>query len=195
MGSGSSLVAAARLGRRYIGYDLDANYIEIARLRVATELEAPHTESPTSDDGKPAQKVAEALLEAAGFTITERNRRIRKTGVTINFVATDAGDATWFFDIAGAFTTYRGGLLRSEMVWKTLGRASAIKIARGTTPLVILSSHLPKQPSEGDTALRAAGPEAFFDIIDLLSADSLERLKRYARGGFTENPQPGFWRQ
>ena len=35
MGSGSALVAAARLGRRYIGYDLDAGYVDIARQRVA----------------------------------------------------------------------------------------------------------------------------------------------------------------
>ena len=34
MGSGSALVAAARLGRRYIGYDLDESYVDIARRRV-----------------------------------------------------------------------------------------------------------------------------------------------------------------
>ena len=37
MGSGSALVAAARLGRRYVGYDLDAEYVAIARRRVAEE--------------------------------------------------------------------------------------------------------------------------------------------------------------
>ena len=37
MGSGSTLVAAARTGRRYVGYDLDAGYVELARARVEDE--------------------------------------------------------------------------------------------------------------------------------------------------------------
>src|SRR5204862_6640023 len=44
MGSGSALVAAARLGRRYVGYDTDPAYVEIARRRVASdEARAPLT--------------------------------------------------------------------------------------------------------------------------------------------------------
>ena len=38
MGSGSALVAAARLGRRYVGYDLDPTYVELARRRVGEAL-------------------------------------------------------------------------------------------------------------------------------------------------------------
>jgi DNA modification methylase len=216
MGSGSTLVAAARLGRRYVGYDLDESYVEIARRRVHEALqpsvpqaqasrpslvEAPATHVDDADDfpsravkeGKAADKLAEQLIEEAGFTITERDRRIRKTGVTVSFVATDADGATWFFDVPGSFTSHRGGLLRTDAVWKSLGRACALKAARSGVPLVFLTSHLPKRPSDGDTALRAAGPDAFFDAIEMLSHDSLERLERYAKGGFTDNPQPGFW--
>ncbi len=40
MGSGSTLVAAAQLGRRYVGYDLDPGYVELARHRVE-EAELP----------------------------------------------------------------------------------------------------------------------------------------------------------
>jgi site-specific DNA-methyltransferase (adenine-specific) len=198
MGSGSALVAAARLGRRYIGYDLDESYVDIARRRVDEELqpspdEVDDVQSSVTSEGKPAQRLAEQLLHEAGFTIEERNRRIRKTGVTVDFVATDTDGATWYFDVAGAFTSHRGGLLRTDTVWKSLGRAYALKQARGAVPLVFLTSHLPRQPSEGDTALRAAGSHAFFDAIEMLSHDSLERLQRYAKGGFTANPQPGFW--
>ena len=37
MGSGSTLVAAARSGRRFVGFDLDPAYVEIARRRVASD--------------------------------------------------------------------------------------------------------------------------------------------------------------
>lgn len=215
MGSGSALVAAARLGRRYVGYDLDDSYVEIARRRVQEALEPSVPEVQASrrrtveaamdlecaedfgsramKEGKAAQKLAEQFIEEAGFTIAERNRRIRNTGVTVDFVAADVDGGTWFFDVSGAFTSHRGGLLRTDTVWKSLGRACALKDARGEVPLVFLTSHLPKQPSEGDTALRAAGPDAFFDAIEMLSQHSLERLALYAKGGFTDNPQAGFW--
>jgi DNA methylase len=199
MGSGSALVAAARLERRYVGYDLDESYVDIARRRVHEALRPDQPEAPpsratrASSEGKAAQALAEELLMQAGFTIDERNRRIRQTGVTVDFVATDARGATWFFDVSGAFTSYRGGMLRADTVWKSLGRASALRGKRGEVPLVLLTTHLPKRPGEGDTALRAAGPKAFFDAIDMLADDRLERLTRYATGGFTNDPLPGFW--
>ena len=192
MGSGSALVAAARLGRRYVGYDLDESYVDIARRRVAEVVE-PDNHTPVTVAGKPALKLAEQVLEDAGFTIESTNRRIPHTGLSVSLVATDANGSTWFFDVCGAFTSYRGGLLRTDAVWKCLGRAYALKEARGAAPLVLLTTHLPPRPSESNTALRAAGPGAFFDAIEMLSSDSLDRLAVYAKGGFSGNPQPGFW--
>ena len=197
MGSGSSLVAAARLDRRYIGYDLDPSYVDIARQRVADEAADLASRalpaSPVADEGMAAQRLAERILESAGFTLTRRNQRIPKTGTGVTFVATDADNREWYFDVAGSYTTYRGGLSRNDTVWKTLGKACALRSARDAIPLVLMTSCLPKRPGEGDTALRAAGPETFFDAIDMLSPDALERLKHYAKGGYTANPLPGFW--
>ena len=213
MGSGSTLVAAAQLGRRYAGYDLDPAYVKIAKRRVAEATSvaadaAPAPRStraasePTDDepvlraaaDGKAAAKVAEVALTDAGFSIVAADHKVRGTGVSVNFTAVDAAGATWYFDVPGAFVTHRGGLIRTDVVWKTLGRASALRGRLGNgTPLVFLATQLPKRPSEGDTALRAAGPDAFFDAIDLLSADGRERLKYYAKGGNADEPKLGFW--
>ena len=195
MGSGSALVAAARLGRRYIGYDLDETYVEIARRRVTAALAEPDDAEADeiAHDGMAAGKLAEQALVDAGFDISARNRRVRGTGVTVDIVATDADGTTWFFDVAGQFTAHRGGLLPMDAVWRCLGRAHALRSARASTPLVLLSTALPRRSSDGDLALRAAGPDAFFDAVELLSSDGRERLQRYAKGGFTNAPEPGFW--
>lgn len=198
MGSGSALVAAARLGRRYVGYDLDESYVEIARRRVSEALEATPQDLPSvspgdGDDGVASRRLAERALVQAGFSISGRERRIRKTGVTVDLVAVDAGGAEWYFDVAGPYTSHRGGLQSTDVVWKAIGRACALQQARGDIPLVLLSSHLPRRQSEGDTALRAAGPGVVFDVIDMLSGESERRLSAYAQGGRTSVPLPGFW--
>src|SRR5205807_9367257 len=113
-------------------------------------------------------------------------------GLTVNLVAADADGVLWYFDVSGAFTTTRGGLLRTDTVWKCLGRAHVLANRR-IKPVVFLTSHLPKRGSEGDVALRAAGPEAFFDAIEMLSREDQERLAEYAAGGNQDRPLPGFW--
>ena len=199
MGSGTSLVAAARLGRRFVGYDLDPAYVDIARGRVGDELAgddasaAVDQQPPIEVDGSRATKFAEQALIEAGFTITKEDRRIPRTGVVVNFVARDRAGHEWWFDVAGPLTARRGGLLKMDTVWRTLGRAAALRGARGETPLVVLTSHLPSRSSEGDTVLRAAGRETLFDVIELLQPDARKRLGEYADGGHSAQPLTGFW--
>ena len=217
MGSGSTLVAAARHGRRYVGYDADPGYVEIARRRVADE--APPVE-PVDDsghgtrprpvvppdgadalrqrvrairDGQAARQVAEQVLVEAGFTITGRSRRIPRSGVAVDVVAADGHGAPWFFEVAGPFTANRGGLLKTDTVWRSLGRAHAVRGRCPEVPFVLLTTDLPRRPSEGDAALRAAGPDAFFDAVELFGVEGRRRLRRYAIDGWAGGPQPGFW--
>ncbi len=193
MGSGSTLMAAAALGRRYVGYDLDAGYVELARQRVgALPVAQPRGDRAPQPEGT-AVGVAGDALAAAGFTVTGRNRRIAGTGVAVSLVAEDEDCEPWYFEVAGPHTTHRGGLLRHDAVWRALGRAAAIGGAAGTVPLVLLTTALPPRGDDGHRALRAAGPGIFFDAIVLGSDDGKDRLERYAKGGFTTSPQPGFW--
>lgn len=196
MGAGSALVAAAQLGRRYVGYDTDPAYVEIARRRVSDVLEAPPTDT-TRLDGVGSAKAAESLVTAAGFTVVSTNKKVPRTGVAVSLVATDREGGEWWFDVAGANTSYRGGLARTETVWRTLGRANALRPRLGDRPLVVLTSQLPRRSSEGDMALRSAGPEACFDVVDLGDPQALDRLAAYAAGGRTTaaGPLPGFWNE
>lgn len=206
MGSGSTLVAASRLGRRYVGYDLDPAYVDLARSRVADEGAAPASgqtrvastgEDPgdegPGDEGPTATRLAEAVLAGAGFTVAERDRRIRGTGAVVDLVVRDAAGQPWWVLVCGAHTAHRPGMARPDVTWKALGRAAALHRSRAGVPLLLVTPQPPKARSEGDAALRAAGPDLVSDLVGLLDAGGRERLGRYAAGGYRELPQPGFW--
>jgi hypothetical protein len=155
--------------------------------------EADNFQARATKEGKAAQALAEELLVDTGFEIVAKNRRLPGTGVTINFIAKDADDVEWYFDVSGAFTSTRGGLLRTDTVWKTLGRAHVLRGEELQGPLVFLTSHLPRKGSEGYVALKNVAEQGgFFDAIEMRSAEGYERLRKYAEGGHSEVPLSGF---
>jgi site-specific DNA-methyltransferase (adenine-specific) len=215
MGSGTTLVAAAKTDRRYAGYDLDPAYAEIARQRVEDvlttrpstppeahtqqerqpeqmPLDPPDFQARAVKEGKAVQDIAQRRLEEAGFTIVRRNARIKRLGLTVNFVTADSDGVEWYFDVSGAFTSVRPGLMRTDTVWKCLGRAHVLA-NNNKTPVVFLTSNLPKQGTDGDRALRNATPKGFFDALEIFSDDDFARLCAYATGGHHDRPLPGFW--
>jgi hypothetical protein len=220
-----------------VGYDLEPAYVDIARERVAAEreyqrkietvraltgelsdelsdaLETPtvdpsdHFQARATKEGKAAQQIAQDTLEAAGFSVQKRSYRVKGTGAQFNFLVTDTADNPWYVDVSGAFTTTRGGLRRTDTVWKTLGRAlvlreSELQLREGEQPeeatappirLLLLTSHLPQLGSEGDKALRAAGKGgAFWDAVEMYDDAGRARLAAYASGA-AGRPLPGFW--
>ena len=150
-----------------------------------------------TSEGKTYQGIAALVLERSGFHIERHNQRIARLGLTVNFVASDESGNRWHFDVSGAFTTTRAGLRRTDTVWKTLGRANVLRRRRPNVrpaPLVLLTSHLPEPRSGGDIALHAAGPDAFFDAIEMLSdSGTPSRLRAYGTGHHYDRPLPGFW--
>ena len=189
LGSGSAMVAASRLGRRYIGYDLDPAYVEIARARV--EKEGTRTHDPDGENSFGASKLAESVLRAAGFSVDGLSPRIAKTGVSLDFRGVDVLGKTWYFKTVGAHKTHRAGMTNASAVWDTLGRLHAIRDHVDGCPVVLLTTRLPERNSEPARALRSAGPSAYFDVIDLLSAGDRKRLASYASG--VCRALPGWW--
>ena len=218
MGSGSALVAAARLGRRYVGYDLDESYVEIARRRVDGGPAAGHADSPAGASRCGRTRRRSSSIDTRRLPDVGRPRKARRRRSWPSSSSRRPGSRSRSATSASARPASRSTswpptptARRGSSTCPAPSRATEagccaptpcgsrsvartrLKGARGEVPLVFLTSHLPRRPSEGDTALRAAGPDAFFDAIEMLSPESLERLERYAKGGFTDNPQPGFW--
>jgi site-specific DNA-methyltransferase (adenine-specific) len=230
MGSGTTLVAALKEGRRAVGYDLDPEYVDTARRRVARaheelqhdrmhhtrliaadEIDAPvrsmgdetaevevavDFQRRASLEGRAAQDQARKIMETAGFEIVKRNYRVKGTGAQFNLYVSDRAGGTWFVDVSGAFTTTRGGLRRTDTVWKALGRAHVLNLQETSENnpiprLLLLTSDLPKPGSEGDVALHAA-VGTIWDVIQMHEPAGMERLAAYADGDYSR-PLAGFW--
>lgn len=219
MGSGTTLVAALKSGRKCIGYDIDQNYVSLARQRIVDEVnvrseagaqpyhaglssqrsedsqaegDATDFQARASREGKAIQGIAESKITGAGFEIIGVNQKISRIGIEINIIARDRGGKEWCFDVSGAFTTTRPGLRRTDTLWKALGRAYVFRSSGRTGHLVLLTSDLPLRNSAGDRALHTVGPGGIFDAIQLLSEEGERRLREYATGDISE-PFPGFW--
>lgn len=251
VGSGTTLVAAARTGRIGVGYDLDPDYVGLAERRLETELQhvgqlhravrrielAPPSEQrqlvadlPPDDrqehfharatlEGKRVQDIARLRLQEAGFDKIDVKPRHPVGILDFTFrVTSPSGTRRWWVDVPGAFTTCRPGLQSTETVWKTLGRLHVHRAmddggagaggggsgtggggagaggggAGANNAVLILTSSVPKPGSPGDRALRAVGPAAIFDVIELYDPSALARLRAYAESS-EPSPLPGFW--
>jgi site-specific DNA-methyltransferase (adenine-specific) len=209
IGSGTTAVAALRTGRHYLGYDLEASYVERAQMRVAREKEAlqrlrhavgeprrvavssgPQPVSGEEDfqaravrDGRAARDLAREAIEQCGFRDVQANVKLPE-GVEVNFVALDKLGKRWLFDVSGGFTSNRPGLRRTDTLWKALGKAAVLHAAYPTSRLVLLTSDAPPRGSSGHSALSVlvGAGKPIHGMIVLSSPDDLVTLRSYAQG-------------
>jgi site-specific DNA-methyltransferase (adenine-specific) len=198
MGSGTTLVASVLCGRRPVGYDLDPDYVELTRSRVATAASAPpamprNSEQPplfelgiaapkaiadamtadafvsqAVDAGRKAHDIAGDLLERSGFEIVRSPASVRGSGVKFSFLVADRTNGEWWIDVAGAFTTVRPGLLRGETLWKAIGRASVLAAAILDAPPRRLLLLTPHVPNVGSEGDRALRTLGLATVFDVI---------------------------
>jgi len=210
VGSGTTPIAALRTRRHFVGFDTDRSYVVRAKQRIAEEIERLHCRealsakpfrvhlpavSPVDDgedfqaravrEGRQAKELAGIVLESCGFVDIRSNVKPPGLGIELNFVAFDQTGAEWAFDVSGAFTSCRGGLKRTDTLWKAIGKAAVLHEGRGDLPLVLLTTDAPARRSAGYVALdmvKGAG-RPIFDLIELLNTTDQARLRDYAVGG------------
>jgi len=141
-----------------------------------------------TQEGRQVQDIARKVLSGSGFSNLRPNQVLRELGVTVNFVADDRSEREWYFDVSGAFTSTRAGLIRTDTMWKTLGRANVLHQS-GIDRLVLLTTNLPRTDSAGHRALTAAA-KTYFDAIEMLTPEGRARLTFYA-DSVMDRPLPG----
>ena len=101
-----------------------------------------HFQARATKEGKKAQDLAKEVLTEAGFEIIDEKVKVKGTGLQLNFLVTDqAGEYSYYVDMSGAFTSSRPGLMRTDTLWKMLGRAHVLKTARPDTPVILMTAH------------------------------------------------------
>ncbi len=190
MGAGSTAVAAVRTGRHFVGFDIDADYVEIAEKRIAEEQErlagaatTPCGDNPLQDEDK-ARDLARSVLASGGFRIVKEKVPLA-CGVEVDFEAVDQEGDSWQFDLAGGFSiTQRPGLRRTDTLWKALGKAAVLHSSGESVPLVLLTTGRPAPNSSGHRALKAiTGPDKpVYAVIEILDPADLSLLAELARG-------------
>jgi DNA modification methylase len=198
IGSGTTAVAARRAGRHFVGYEIDPEYHRRAVQRVAAEQpdDGPGPRNPLPVDaaiatpteeavlaGRSVRDVAAAVLEEAGFSALREGVRVCP-GVEVAFEASDATGDRWLFDLHGAFTASAPGLVRSDVLWRAIGRAAVVDRHRADRRLVLLTTHLPPERSPGARVLgEVVGPDRpVFDAVELLDPVGRARLAAHAAG-------------
>src|SRR5439155_5563039 len=162
MGAGSTAVAAVRAGRHFIGYDTDEAYVVAARARLAVERFAGAV--PVER----VSRVAADALEARGFAVVAVDRKPRRGApVPVDVVARDGHGDEWWFLVAGGFTHGPSGLRRSDVLWRTLGRAAALHEFAPDARVGVVTTAIPTKGTPNDAALRAVVPSVISEVIDL----------------------------
>lgn len=174
MGSGSTAVAARRTGRLFVGYDTDPAYVDLAHERLRHEGDARSDENGR-DDIRTLRDIVDASLRAAGFGSIDWGVKITP-GLEVSGRARSADGREILFDLAGGHTTVRPGLQRGELVWRTLGRAAAVKAVTGRG-LVVFTSGLPERASGGAALDAVVNDGTVRAVVDVLASDVVERIE------------------
>jgi len=125
------------------------------------------------DDGaarpvEQASKHAARLLDEAGFTDVVVDRKPRRGApVVADLVGRSADGQEWWFLVAGGFHVGPSGLRRADVLWRTLGRASALHAFAPDAAIAVLTTGLPTKGTPNDVVLRAVVPSVIRTVVDM----------------------------
>lgn len=118
-----------------------------------------------SRQGAAFEETVVLLLLVEGWAILERHWREPTTDVEIDIVAKDPVGETWWIECKGSWLAKNNGLERTDTLKKAIGSSAVLKHAPDRRPYMLVTSHLPRAGSAGETWLNLVDA---FDRIRLV---------------------------
>jgi len=205
-GSGTTPVAALRMGRHFVGYELEPAYIQLSETRIQRErLRLASTSGSTAPDGGPevgqgrgrehgredcnqttrairdglpAREIARSVIAESGLAEITPNVRV-KSGPEFTFGALGTDGRQWLFDVIGRFTTNRRTSVTLDAAWKAIGKATVAHAIDPALRVVLLTVDLPpKSSAVGKVFARVTGDDApISGVVGLLDPESELHLR------------------
>jgi DNA modification methylase len=192
MGSGSTAVAAVRTGRHFMGYDTDAAYVAAAEQRIERERIALRDDGAVAvrlspgegrdtdplRGGWAAKDLAAERLADAGATSIDDDAVVT-TGVQPTFRCVAPDGRVWWIEVAGGRTGSRPGLLRLEVLWRSIAKGAVVAEVRPDDRYAVVAWGLPSAASGGRALEAVTGPgRPVAAVVDLSSDDCVDELRR-----------------
>ena len=224
MGSGSTLVAAALTDRRGIGYDLDSNYVDVARERINAARARVWAHRQPPGEQPPLPEIAEALAEVTDAEIAAEDfqRRATEEGKKAQDIAIDLLERSGFALLQKDVKVPRAGVQYNFKVEDAAGHEWWIDVSGAFTTVrpgllridtvfktlgraSVLKAHDAEArilvltahlPRPGSEGDKALRAVGPYTVFDAIPMFDEEAVERLVRyaNGGMKDPLPGFWK-
>ena len=224
MGSGSTLVAAALTDRRGIGYDLDSNYVDVARERINAAKARVWAHRQPPGEQPPLPEIAEALADVTEAEIASEDfqRRATQEGKKAQDIAIGLLERSGFALLQKDVKVPRAGVQYNFKVEDAAGDEWWIDVSGAFTTVrpgllridtvwktlgraSVLKAHDAEArilvltahlPRPGSEGDKALRAVGPYTVFDAIPMFDEEAVERLVRysSGGMKDPLPGFWK-